>query len=322
MGFSIHRGDDTLSEQELIWLEPLSPKEIIEDELVKKHKMEKFVVLFSGGQDSSCVDDFIAREYPEYYEGRIFTNTGIASPIARKFALENSTELGRKIEMTWARKSYYDIVVKEGIGFPTAGGHSILMGYLKFHSWYWYLKPRLKKGEKICFISGVRKKESWMRDKKKFYTKKPIDVNATMTFCKPFLYKNGEQLQEYRIKQGIKKSSAYDWFGKSGECWCGCFYNKWELKMLELHDPFVFNTIKWLESQVQKRIKSLQEIEIPLAKKLHKTTEDLREQLTNLIENPYWGGSVGANMSRLQRTLDEFQLDVNYEDYCGESCEV
>ena len=279
-------------DDDLVWLEPLPPKEIIEDELVKKYKKDKFYVLYSGGQDSNCVDNFIATNYPEYYGGRVFTNTGIASPITRQFSISNSKELGRKIEMTWARKSFYDIVMNKG--FPGPGAHKIIMGYLKFHSWYYYLKPKMKQ-ENACFISGVRKKESWARNKVKFYSKKPIDINATMTFCKPFLYKNGTQMQEYFIKNGLKKSPAYDWFDKSGECWCGCFYNDWELKMLEKHDPFVFNTIKWLEKQIQ----------------LHGTKEARKF--------PHWGRSVGADYSELQTTMEQFNVN---EDYCGESCTV
>ena len=280
-------------EDDLVWLEPQSPKEIIEDELIKKHKKDKFYVLYSGGKDSSCVDDFIATNYPENYGGRVFTNTGIASPITRQFALEYSKELGRKIEMTWARKPFHDIVMEKG--FPGPGSHRIIMGYLKFHSWYYFMKDKMKKGEKACFISGVRKKESWARDKKRFYTKKPIDVNANMTFCKPFLYKNGTQLMEYFIKNGLKKSPAYDWFDKSGECWCGCFYNDWELKMLEKHDPLVFGTIKWLEKRLKEKG----------AKEAQKF--------------PHWGRSVGADYSELQTTFEQFEIN---DDYCGESCSV
>ncbi len=276
---------------DLTWEEPQSPKEIIEDELIKKHKMDKFYVLYSGGQDSGCVDDFIAKNYPENYGGRVFTCTGIGSPMTRQFALDYSKELDRKITLTWARKRFYDIVMEKG--FPGPGSHKIIMGYLKFHSWYWFLKPQLKRGEKVCFISGVRKKESMVRDKVKFYTKKPVDVNATMTFCKPFLYKNGTQLQEYFVKEGIKKSPTYDRFGKSGECWCGCFYNDWELKMLEKEDPFVFDTIKWTEKQ-------LQLYGTKFAKKF-----------------PHWGRSVGADMSEMQSVLGDFVVN---EDYCGESC--
>ena len=281
--------------QELIWLEPMSPKEIIEDVLVKKYKKDKFVVLYSGGQDSGCVDNFIATEFPEYYEGRLFTNTGIGSPVTRKFALEYSKQLGRKIEMTWARRSYYDIVMD--VGFRGMGAHRIIMGYLKFQSWYYYLKPLTRIGD-YCFISGVRKKESWIRDKIKFYTKKPVDINATLTFCKPFLYKNGSQLQEYVIKNDIKKSPAYEFFNKSGDCWCGCQNHSWELKMLEQHDPFIFNTIMWLEKQLQ----------------LYGSKEARKY--------PHWGLSVGAENSLDQKTFEDFESSEVNEDFCGESCEI
>ena len=280
-----------MSEQDLVWLEPQSPKEIIE-ELKDDYKIEKIYPLYSGGQDSGCTVDYCYKNYPEMIGKVVFTCTGIGSPITRKFAIDYANEKGWDLELTWARKSYYDIVIEEG--FPNAGAHKIIMGYLKFQSWYYYFKDFMK-GKNACFISGVRKKESWARNKIRFYTKKPIDVNATMTFCKPFLYKNGTQLQEYFIKNGLKKSPAYEYFGKSGECWCGCFYNEWELKMLEKFDPFVFNTIKWLEKEVQE--------------KGSKTAKKF----------PNWGRSVGANISEMQSVLGDFEIN---EDYCGESCQV
>lgn len=294
--------------EELVWEEPLSPKEIIEDELIKRCKKDRFIVLYSGGSDSGSVDNFIAENYPENYEGRLFTNTGISSPMTRKFALDYSNELGRKIEMTWARKSFYDITMN--VGFRSMGAHRIIMAYLKAHSWHYYIQP-LKKIGNYCFISGVRKTESMTRNKIKFYSQTPIDVNAGDTFCKPFLYKNGTQLQEYRIKNGIKRSPAYEFFNKSGDCWCGTQSHPWELKMLEAHDPFVFNTIKWLESEIQR-------VGSPTARK-----------------HPYWGNHMGAEVAEQQLTLDEFDVLTKDEDSeitnllksnvvvnCGESCEV
>lgn len=279
--------------QDLVWAEPQSPDEIIE-ELRTKHNKNRFYVLYSGGKDSGSVLHYITKEYPDEFAGAVFTNTGIASPITRKFVVDYLDSQGIDFEFTWARKSYYDIVLEHG--FPSAGSHRIIMGYLKFQAWYYYLKEKIQAGEKACFISGVRKKESMARDKKKFYSKKPIDINATMTFAKPFLYKNGNQLSNYSITNDIKKSPAYEWFDKSGECWCGCFYNEWELKMLEKYDPFVFNTIKWLENQVQ----------------LYGTPEAKK--------HPHWGRSVGAEISEMQETLDQ-RFIIN-DDYCGESCEV
>ena len=279
-------------QQDLVWLEPLPPNEIIEDELVKKKKIDKFHILYSGGQDSGSVANYCIKNYPEYVEKLIFTCTGIGSPVTREFVINYANEQGWELHLTYARKSYYDIIIEHG--FPGPGSHRIIMGYLKFQSWYYYYKDFMK-GRNACFISGVRKKESMVRDKKRFYTRTPIDINAGMIFCRPFLYKNGTQLQEYFIKEGLKKSPAYDYFGKSGECWCGCFYNEWELKMLEKHDPFVFNTIRWYEKQIR----------------LHGTKEAKR--------NPYWGRSVGADVSEMQSVLGDFKIN---EDYCGESCGV
>lgn len=262
------------------------------NDLIVNHKKTDFYVLYSGGKDSACVAHYIATNYPKNFKGVVFTNTGIASQMTRQFVLEYCKEMGWPLFFTWARKPYFDIIMEKG--FPNAGAHKVIMGYLKFQSWYYFLRSVKKNA---CFISGVRKKESWARNKIRFYTKKPIDINATLTFAKPFLYKNGTQLVEYFIKNGLKKTKAYDFFDKSGECWCGCFYNDWELKMIEKHDPLLFDTIKWYEKQIQLR-------GTKMAKKF-----------------PHWGRSVGAEVSEMQTTFDGGVFDVN-EDYCGESCSI
>mgnify|MGYP000374230639 CR=1 FL=1 len=71
--------------------------------------------------------------------------------------------------------------------------------------------------------------------------------------------------------------------------------NKHELKMLEAHDPFICNTIKWYEKQ-------LQIVGSDTAKR-----------------HPHWGQSVGAENAIQQTTFGDFEIN---EDYCGESCEV
>lgn len=294
-------------DNELVWEEPQSPKDIIE-QLKDDHNIEYIYPLYSGGQDSGCTVDFCYKEFPEMVKNVIFTCTGIGSPMTREFALNYAHEKSWDLDLTYARKSYYDITMN--VGFRGMGAHRIIMGYLKAQSWYHYLKPKMRKGEKCALISGVRKKESSVRDKVKFYTKKPIDVNATLVFGRPFHYKNGAQLQEYMIKNDIKKSPAYEFFNKSGECWCGTQNHPWELKMLEKHDPFIFNTIKWLESEVQR-------VGTPTAK-LH----------------PHWGESVGVDAAEQQLTLNDFDvikteetelnilLKSNIIDACGESCDI
>lgn len=277
----------------IVWEEPQKPEEII-DELINKYDKTKFYCLLSGGKDSVSITHFISENYPEFFAGTVFANTGMATPITRKFVLEYCKEMNWNVEMTWATKTFHELVTKKG--FPKGRmAHRIVMGYLKYHSWREFMVRKIREGEKACFISGVRKKESDLRNKITLYTKTPIDRNGIILFAKPFLYKNGSQLSEYHIINGLKKTPAHDWFDKSGECWCGCYYNDWDLKMLEKYDQFIFQTIKWLEEQVQL-------IGTKEAKKF-----------------PHWARSVGANYAELQNTLDQFVIN---DDYCGESCIV
>ncbi len=176
--------------QDLIWLEPLTPFEIM-DKAIKDYEIDSIFVLYSGGKDSSCVADFIAKNYPKQFKkgGLVFTCTGIGAPITRKFAIEYCNKKEWALNFTWPSEfeRYYCVVMK--YGFAGAGNHQMFMGYLKYHTWYYFMKQQLQNGKKACFISGVRKKESMARDKRKFYSKTPVDVDGKLIFIKPFLYK-------------------------------------------------------------------------------------------------------------------------------------
>lgn len=311
---------------EIAWLEPQSPEEIIE-ELITKYDKDRFYCLFSGGKDSVCTADFISRNYPKNFAGVLFTNTGLATQLTRKFVLEYTKKRGWPLFFTWAseRERFYNVVMK--YGFAGRGNHRLWMGYLKHHTWYYFLKERLALGEKAAFISGVRKKESWARSKLRIYTKKPIDVDSHMVFAKPFLYKNGTQLWEYYNKWDLEKSKAYDFFDKSGECWCGAYSHKWELKMLEKHDRLTYEAIRWLEKQIVKKrdglIKKNNITETQIANwcriynigvlKDGKRLSEIQKQVVRLTLYANWGSGPSTLETEEQSTM---------EDYCGESCEA
>lgn len=285
-----------------VWHEPKEPYEIVKESL-KEHSIDKLYVLFSGGKDSVCVAHFIATNFPEQFAGVVFTNTGLGSQDTRKFVIDYCKKMGWKLWMTWAdkRKRFVDILLDHG--FATAGSHRIWMSYLKFHSWHYFAKDRTKRfNEKMAFISGVRKKESRQRAKVKKYSRTPVDINAGHVFIKPFLYKNGEQLLQYFIENGLKKTPVYEWLNRSGECYCGAFTQVWDLQLLEKYDPLAFNTIKYYE-------KLILEKGTETAKKNAKWGER-KMQATEDVEN--------------QKVMDAFfndpkAIQVN-EDYCGESC--
>jgi len=284
---------------EIAWLEPKSPKEIM-DKAIEDYELDSIYVLFSGGKDSVCVADYVATNYPDTFKGCVFTVTGFGVPETRNFAVKYCNKRGWPLTFTWPKEKerYYNMVLRHG--FPGQGNHQMWMGFLKYHTWYQFMKQRLNSGEKACFISGVRKKESWARDKKKLYSKTPVDTDGRLIFVKPFLYKNATQLWEYYNEHELERSPAYDWFDKSGECLCGAHAEEWELKMLEKYYPLGFQYVKWLENQIQ----------LYGTKKAKKYCK--------------WGNGPHANDVEAQNTMEQFFGNeiVVIEDYCGESCQV
>jgi len=280
----------------LEWTEEQTPTEIIK-EAVDKLKIDALYVLYSGGKDSGCVQHFVKHNFPKLYKGSVFTNVGLGAQATRQFVLDYCRRENYKLFMTWPREidRFYNLVMK--YGFATPKSHRQWMGALKYHSWYYFMKWRYADGERAAFVSGVRKKESVMRQKVKLYTRTPTDAIRSRyeVFVKPFFYKNGTQLWDYYNEHGVEKSPVYTWLNRSGECYCGAFLQEWELKMMEKYDPFAFDTIKWLEKQIPIH-------GTPFAKKHSK-----------------YGGFQKTEDVEMQTTLGEFDVD---EELCGESCVV
>jgi len=326
-----------MTEEEWVWHEPETPTQIM-DGAIKKYNLDSLWVLLSGGKDSVCVADFIAKNYPKQFKGVVFTNTGLGAQETRKFVLSYCKEKGWPLQMTWANQDHDRFInVIRKYGFAGPGNHGMWMGFLKYHAWYYFMKQRLKMGEKACFISGVRKKESIQREKIKKYTKFPVDVDGKQIFIKPFLYKNGTQLWEYFNEHDMKKSKVYEWLNKSGECYCGAHAMDFELKLLEIYDRLAFDTIKHYE-QVIKDTRAYcilvsgatetqiqnwcHQIRVP---HLKDKLEEYQKQIARLTLYDTWGAGPSTkdieNQTLMDQWVSESGIKVN-EDYCGESCEV
>jgi len=291
---------------------------------VKKHGVKKFYVLLSGGKNSIVVAHFVATNFPEQFGGCVFTNTGFGSHETREFVIQYCLEMGWKLFMTWPKEEerFYNVVMRYGFGGP--GNHNLVMGYLKHHSWRQFIADH--KVENPCLISGVFKKESKSREYKKQYSKKPIDKDGDMIFVKPFFYKTAVQFWDYFMQYKLKKSPTYEWFNKSGECFCGCYGNQWELQLMKEFDPLAFEYIQWLEARIKIRIKELDEEIIELGRGIGKNIlsqfvhhakkskmESLIKNRDDLINYGTWGHGPTTTDIKAQTLLD---------DYCGESCQV
>lgn len=319
-------------DESLVWAEPETPDQII-DGVIEKYGYDKFYVLFSGGKDSVCVAHYIATNYPKQFQGIVFTNTGLGARDTRKFVVDYCRKMGWKINMTWSnpKETFYNVCMRYGFAF--AGNHSMWMGYLKMHTWYYFLHPRIKAGENACFISGVRKKESRARKIIKSYTKKPLDFNSGLPYVKPFLYKNGTQLWEYFNEHELEKTPVYEWLNRSGECYCGAHAESWDLQLMKTHDKLAYDTIKRLEIEMKRTLQYLRYVQHDVTdgqianwyrmyhvKHLKDKLTSEQKQLVCLTYFNKWGYKVSTDDIEAQQTLDD-SLQVN-EDYCGESCQT
>lgn len=326
-----------LTEEEWVWHEPQTEYEIM-DSAIKEYDLDTIYVLLSGGKDSVCVADFIAKNYPKQFKGVVFTNTGLGSQDTRKFVIRYCKEKGWPLEMTWAHSNMDRFIsVIQKYGFAGPGNHSMWMGFLKYHAWYYFMKEKLDHGEKAAFISGVRKKESVQRDQIKKYTRKPVDLNGRMVFIKPFLYKNGTQLWDYFNENELEKSPVYAWLNKSGECYCGAHTMDFELKLLERYDRLAFETIKHYEQVIKDTkdylvfVVNATDSDIAnwgrmyLKPHLKDKLEEYQKQIARLDMYDTWGtGPASADIEN-QTLLDQWSQDSGIEvndDYCGESCQV
>lgn len=322
-------------DNDLVWAEPQNPNEIVNG-AIEKYNFESFYVLFSGGKDSVCVADFIAKNYPKQFKGIVFTNTGLGARDTRKFVVQYAKKRGWPIHMTWAseKETFYKVAMTRGFAFP--GNHKTWMGYLKMHTWYYFIHPIRKSGENACFISGVRKKESRARDKIKSYTKSPLDFNSGEPYLKPFLYKNGLQLWDYFNENELEKTGVYEWLNRSGECYCGAHAEPWDLQLMKKYDKLAYDTIKWLEKEMARTLEYILFVLQPTESDIVNWyrmyhVKHLKDQLTKeqkqivcLTYFNKWGYKNSTEDIEAQTTFEDFednQIEIN-EDYCGESCIV
>ena len=266
-----------------------TPQQIVNFAL-EKLDVNSFYVGYSGGKDSGIVLDLIAREYPKYFKGVIYVNTGIGTAATRNFVKNICDEKKYPLfELSPASvQAQYSKYLKKGesftyenliktFGFPDKRTHNQTMAWLKFYPMKQFINSRIAAGEKPALISGVRKNESARRKYQSNYTKAPIDKAETIIFVKPIYYKTNSWVSEFWIKNNMKRSPCYDTIGISGDCLCGCFSDSKELKLLETYHPDVFNKIKELEKSASSR-------SLHWGNSKKTTTNDIEKQTTFDVE--------------------------------------
>ncbi len=228
-------------------LEP-EPKEIIQN-AIDQYELTHIYVGFSGGKDSVVVADYADRHFHEQFKkgGIIFCDTGIRAQETVDFVKAYCKERNWNLHIVHPRKSFEDIV--KGEGFPKQAIHTIIMRYLKYIPMRNFIKSRINNGEKPAILSGVRKAES---DRRRINASKPIHRDGKLIFVSPMIYKSNAWMLAYFDEFRLKRSPVYKTLHISGDCFCGCFAQIGESKLIDTFHPDVAKQIRDLENWISK----------------------------------------------------------------------
>jgi 3'-phosphoadenosine 5'-phosphosulfate sulfotransferase (PAPS reductase)/FAD synthetase len=142
----------------------------------------------------------------------------------------------------------YDALVRQ-YGFPGPDGHGLMYQRLKERC-VWELMRRVKKGHprsaKVLFITGIRYADSVVRTG---YVGREVNKVRGQVWANPLYWWTDEENRAYRAATGIGPNPVAEELGMSGECGCGAFAHRGELKKWESVDPTFGIRIRRLEAE-------------------------------------------------------------------------
>jgi 3'-phosphoadenosine 5'-phosphosulfate sulfotransferase (PAPS reductase)/FAD synthetase len=219
---------------------------------LREEKPSHIFALFSGGHDSLC-STHIASQLPGF-SGVVHCNTGIGIEKTREFVRDTCEWFGWPLlEKHPDRFTYEDLLLgaNDYYGFP--GGPK---SHMRF---YYYLKQRAidavvrdhKTGPKdrIGLVTGIRKAESERRTLGNF--SEPAFREGAKLWLNPILNWTEADKNAYMESYDLPRNEVVDVLHRSGECLCGAFTAKGELRMIEIFYPEAAARIRQLETKVQ-----------------------------------------------------------------------
>lgn len=223
------------------------------DAAIEEYAPEYLFALFSGGHDSLAATAMTAK-HPRF-TAAVHINTGIGIEQTREFVRETCREQGwplleygppDTLEKRFFWGTYEDMVLDWGFPGPTQ--HKIMYSRLKEGPLQQLSADH--KPHRLLFSTGIRWDESVRRMRNyvasgKFYRiKRWVWANAIAEW-------SSKDCLDFIEQEGLKKNPVVDLLHMSGECLCGAFARKDEIKELELWFPETAKYIHDLERRVQ-----------------------------------------------------------------------
>ena len=213
------------------------------------------LALVSGGHDSLTAMDIIRRsDHP--LNGIIHINTGFGIPETHKFVKQRAADLdipyhevgreesnGGGHEYRPLNEEYRALVRKHG--FPGPPIHKIMYLALKQKPLKRFLSER---DGPITLVSGVRKHESSRRMEN--VDSEGISEYLGHTTLSPIVDFTALDVQRYRTGLALPENPVKVNLELSGDCLCGAYASRKELRMIRLFYPETYRRILYLEAMV------------------------------------------------------------------------
>lgn len=198
--------------------------------------------LFSGGYDSLCCTHLVS-QHPNF-SGVVHINTGIGIEETRKFVRETCKQYGWPLLEYRSPISYEETVLKEG--FPGPACHRYMYVKLKERALDQFIREhKTRHYDRIVLAAGVRKQESQRR----MGTAQRIRQDGASVWVNPLFDWTKSDILDYKEAQGLPNNEVVDLLHMSGECLCGAYAKKGELKMIEAFYPDTARHIRELEAK-------------------------------------------------------------------------
>lgn len=237
-----------------------SPFQVL-DEAYDTHKPVAVRALFSGGHDSLTATGIAFRwarkRGIDLRAAHINTQTGIpeTSEFVRQTCRDQGWPLrelkpeGQKVRGKPIPRgmTVYEALVLE-FGFPGPAQHGMMYQRLKERCLRQLVKEgKRRRGDRVMLVTGVRQQESVRRMRHV----ERVQRDGALVWAAPIWNFSKKQCHEVMDAQGLPRNPVVDILHMSGECLCGAFSRRGEMKELEDWYSDVAARLHALEEQVE-----------------------------------------------------------------------
>lgn len=207
--------------------------------------------LFSGGDGSLAATHWAMNNVPGCQVAHI--NTGIGIPRTSEYVRETCAREGWPLTEIRAKEDcgqdYDEIVIEHG--FPGPGSHSLMYRRLKERAIEELVRrTKTKRRDKVMLLTGICHDDSARRSG---YGGREITTKGAQLWVNHKYWAGQSWTHHYLVRANIPRNPVAIELGMSGECLCGAFASKGELRIVKRVCPMTAARIEDLQRRVHNR---------------------------------------------------------------------